>query len=179
MNWAGSAFAAAQTSFQLGSDIMKYTADYLNSKMKESQLKASERNYRKTADYYLKLMGVTQESGRMSREMRMIQLGQDIGNIATSAAGSGIDVSSRIVRKTSTDTARSAYNDAARLAENEKLSADDQMNQRLQAIDNALWSGYAAKIERHNRKLGVVGGALTTTAHFLSGVAGTAGVLAT
>lgn len=177
MNWAGFAFKCAETDFRLGADIMNITSGYLNSKMKESQLKAQKRNYEKAASYHERLAGRIQEMGRMSREQRLIQLGQDEGRIAASAAGSGIDVSSRTVKKVSMDTMRSAYNDAAQMARNEQQSSEDEMNQRLTAVQNALWTGYAAKVEKHNRNMAVVGGALGAFANWNSGMAGAAGSL--
>lgn len=177
MNWAGFAFKCAQTDFQLGADIMNITSGYVNSKMKESQLKSQKRNYEKEAEYHEKLAGRIQEAGRSAREQRLLQLGQDTGRIAASAAGSGIDVSSRVVKKTAADTAKSAYNDTMQMAKNEHEGAESEMNQRLTAVQNALWTGYAAKVEKHNRKMAVAGGALSATANWFGGMAGAAGSL--
>lgn len=174
MNWEGFAFKCAETDFRLGADIMNITAGYLNSKMKQSQLEAQKRNYEREASYHIRLAGRIQENGRMAREQRLIQLGQDEGRIYASAAGSGIDVSSRIVKKTVTDTARSAHNDAMQMARNETVGVEDEMNKRLTAIQNALWTGYAAKVEKHNRKMAVVGGALAAFSNWGSGMAGAA-----
>lgn len=177
MNWAGFAFKCAETDFRLGADIMNITAGYLNSKMKQSQLEAQKRNYEREASYHIRLAGRIQENGRMAREQRLIQLGQDEGRIYASAAGSGIDVSSRIVKKTVTDTARAAHNDAMQMARNEVVGVEDEMNKRLTAIQNAIWTGYAAKIERHNRKMAVAGGALEAFSRWNSGMASAAGSL--
>ena len=114
MNWAAFAFKSAQTDFKLGSDIMNITANYLTSLTKESSLKAQARNQRAEADNLLALAewhekqsGEIQEAGRLSREQRLLKLGQEKGQMTAGAAGSGIDVSSRIVRKAIGDTVKS------------------------------------------------------------------------
>lgn len=177
LNWAAAAFKCAQTDFQLGSDIMNVTANYMTSKAKEAQLRVQERNYRNQMAQAEKQAGRYQEAGRQAREQRLIKAGQDVGQINASAAGSGIDVTSKSVTKTVTDTLRSAYNDAATSARNEATAVQDAINQRQSAEENAIWTDYAARMERNNRKWGVVTGALSAAGNFAGGIAGAAGAL--
>lgn len=176
-NWAAFAFECAKTNFNLGSDIMNITANYLSSKTKQAQLEAQERNYREQMTQFEKQAGQYQKSGRQAREQRMIRAGQDVGQINASAAGSGIDVTSKSVAKTVKDTLRSAYNDTATSAQNEATAAQDAINASQTAEENAIWTNYAARMEKNNRKWGVVSGALSAAGNFVGGIAGAAGML--
>jgi hypothetical protein len=170
-NWVAFGFKCAQTDFKLGSDIMNVTANYLSSKTKQAQLEAQERNYREQMTQFEKQAGQYQKSGRQAREQRMIRAGQDVGQINASAAGSGIDVTSKSVAKTVKDTLRSAYNDAATSAQNEAIAAQDAINARQTAQENAIWTNYAARMEKNNRKWGVVSGALSAAGNWAGGMA--------
>ncbi len=171
LNWAGFAFKCAQTDFKLGSDIMNITANYLTSKTKEAQLRVQERNYRNQMTQSEKRAGRYQEAGRQNREQRLIRAGQDVGQINASAAGSGIDVTSKSVTKTVKDTMRSAYNDAATSARNEATAVQDAINARQSAEEDAIWTNYAARMEKNNRKWGVVSGALSAAGNWAGGMA--------
>lgn len=191
MNWAAFAFKSAQTDFKLGSDIMNITANYLTSLTKESSLKAQARNQRAEADNLLALAewhekqsGDIQEAGRLSREQRLLKLGQEKGQMTAGAAGSGIDVSSRIVRKAIGDTVKSAYNDVMVMAKNEQVQVQSEINEsassRADAVwarDAAEWTEFAASLERSNRKWGVVSGALGAAGNWAGGMAGAGSAL--
>lgn len=176
-NWAAFAFKCAQTDFKLGADIMNITGNYLTSKTKEAQLKVQERNYREQMTQFENQAGRVQEAGRQSREQRMIKAGQDVGHINASAAGSGIDVTSKVVTKTVQDTMRSAFNDSMTTARNEATAAQDAINQRQSAAENALWTHYSAKMEKSNRSWSTVSGALSAAANWAGGMADAAGSL--
>jgi len=94
-------------------------------------------NYDAMADYYLRQAGNFQMHGREERTMRGLELGQDKGRITAEAAGSGIDVTSRVVRKTLADTVKSAYHDFETSAWNEHQNAYGAMKQRAAAKTNA------------------------------------------
>lgn len=191
MNWAGFAFKCAQTDFKLGSDIMNITANYLTSLTKESSLKAQARNQRAEADNLLALAewhekqsGEIQEAGRLSREQRLLKLGQERGQMTAGAAGSGIDVSSRIVRKAIGDTVKSAYNDVMVMAKNEQVQVQSEINESASSRANAVWARdaaewteFAARLERSNRKWGVVSGALGAAGNWAGGMAGAGSAL--
>lgn len=191
MNWAGFAFKCAQTDFKLGSDIMNITANYLTSLTKEAALKAKSRNlgieaenWREQSTWSEKQAGELQKSGRAQRESRLIQLGQDTGAMFAGAAGSGIDVSSKVVGKTVADTARSAYNDTAQMAVNEQAEVQSKMNDASAARQNAIfteenqmWVDFAADLEESNRKWGVVAGALGAAGNWAGGMAGAGSAL--
>lgn len=170
-NWVAAAFKYAQTDFKLGSDIMNITADYLSSKAKESGLKAQVKNFKNQETDLIKTAGKIQRVGRQQREARLVQLGQEVGYIRAGAAGSGIDVSSRTVKKTISDTVKSAYNDAYVSAQNEYENAQDAINKAQSANESAIWSEYARKQEKNNRKWSVFSGALSAAANWVGGVA--------
>ena len=60
-------------------------------------------------------------------------------------------MTSKSVTKTITDTMRSAYNDAATSARNEATAVQDAINTRQSAEENAIWTNYAARMEKNNR----------------------------
>lgn len=191
MNWAGFAFKCAQTDFKLGSDIMNITANYLTSLTKEAALKAQSRNlgieadnWREQSTWHEKQAGEIQKSGRAQRESRLVKLGQDEGQIYASAAGSGIDVSSKVVGKTIADTNKSAFNDTIQMAQNEQVQVQSQMNEASAARQNAIfteenqmWTDFAADLESQNRKWGVVAGALGAAGNWAGGMAGAGSAL--
>lgn len=170
-NWAAFAFKCAQTDFKLGSDIMNITANYMTSKTKEAILDAQERNYLEQVTQAEKQAGRYQESGRQVREQRLVKAGQDVGQIYASAAGSGIDVTSKSVTKTVTDTMRSAYNDAATSARNEATAVQDAINVRQEAKENAIWTNYASRTERDNRQWALISGILSAAGNWHGGMA--------
>lgn len=171
LNWAGFAFKCAQTDFKLGQDIMNIGADYAASKAKEAQLKLQASNLKKSADDFQRKAGRVQEQGRQQREARMIQAGQDVGHIHASAAGSGIDVSSKTVQKTVRDTLAAAYNDAAVMATNEAEAAHDMQNRELEARSNKVWTEYNIGVEKQNRKMALVGGIMSAVSNWHGGMA--------
>lgn len=171
MNYAAMAFKMAQTDFQLGADIMSIMGNYLNSKMKESQLKAQGRNFGRQAEAALKTGENIAERYRYERAIIGEKLGDARGAINTSAAGSGMDVTtSRTVQKALKDTTRSAYRDMAISARNEaNAMANVQAGWRT-AKSNQLWTEVARKQEKTNRKYGVLSGVMSATARHVGGM---------
>ena len=172
MNWAAMAFKMAQTDFQLGADICNITANYLNSKMKESQLKSQVRNYGRQAEAALRTGEGIGESYRYERAIIGEKLGDARGAINSSAAGSGLDVTqSRTVQKALLDTTRSAYRDMAISARNEARQMMNVQAEWRTAKSNQLWTEIARKQEKTNRKYGVIGGVLSASARWVGGMA--------
>jgi len=204
MNWAGAGFAAGGTLMQVGSDLTAIGGMMIEGAAKQAQIAGNimasvskQLGYEMQAKAYgvaakdaVKAAGRVQEQGRLSRESRLVQLGQQKGRITTSAAGSGLDVSSRTVRKTFNDTIKSAYNDSAVIAENEKQAAQQKINDSITAQENKIWSEYNANVEQINQTLmfkqsdlqaqatrnNIIGGALSAGAHLFQGMAGAAAV---
>lgn len=197
-NWAafglGTAGTVLNTSAALidvGIKQMGYVAANISATGSKVQSMANQMTYRSQAKSFriaaqdaMKAAGRAQEQGRQAREMRLVELGQQKGRIVASAAGSGIDVSSRIVDKIMSDTIKSAYNDAKVLAMNEKQVADEKINESYalminadRAEANAEIEGInqnliAAQIRLNNRaaKLASRGGKLSAAATFISGM---------
>ena len=205
MNWAGFAFKCAATDFRLGQDLMNIGSVYLEGAQKKAQAaagimssqssqasyEAQAESFGKAADDALKASGRVQEHGRQARESRLIQLGQQKGAIDASAAGSGLDVSSRTVRKTVNDTVRSAYSDVAVMAENERQAAQENVSEQTSMKVNQIWAESNANQERINQdlmqnqmrlqdkaqRMQVIGGALSAAANWMTGTAGAGGSL--
>lgn len=94
-------------------------------------------NHDALADYYLRAARNFQMMGRDERGKRGLQLGQDKGRIMTEAAGSGIDTTSKVVKKAVEDTVRSAYHDYEMSAYNEWQAAFGAMKQKATEEANA------------------------------------------
>lgn len=177
MNYPAMVFKMAQTDFQLGADIMTITGNYLNSKMRESKLKSQVENLGRQAEATLKTGENIAERYRYERAVIGEKLGDARGGITASAAGSGLDVSSRTVLKAIVDTARSAYRDMEISADNE---ADDMRNVRAQwrsVKSNQIWSDIARRQEKINRKYGVLGGVISASSRWAGGMADSFGAL--
>lgn len=177
-NWTSFAFKSAQTDYEFGQDIIKIGANYSASKAKQAQLEIQAESFKKSAEDFNKKVGRIQEQGRVAREQRMIQAGQDVGRINAGAAGSGIDVSSNTVRKTVQDTMVSAYNDAAIMAQNEADAAHEMQNKELEQRFSKVWTEYNIGVEKVNRKLALVDGILTAASKAMSGAVSSGGYAA-
>lgn len=171
LNWAGSAMKMAETDFNLGKDIMNITSSYLSSKAKQLGLEIQARNYGRQADAMIETAGNIQTNARQMSEMRLVQLGQETGNINASAAGSGLDVSSQSVQKAIADTATSAWNDVRTINRNAQVEAKSAINGWLSAASNQAASKFAVKQEKMNRRWALWGGALSAAANWGKGMA--------
>lgn len=171
LNWAGMAFKMAETDFNLGADIMNITSKYLSSKARQISLEAQRRNYRRQADSAMKSAGFVQKNAEQMAEMRLVQLGQDKGRIDAQAAGSGMDVSSRSVVKTASDTARSAWNDVSVINMNAQNQAQGAVNQWLSSKSAEIGAKFAVRQEKQNRKWQLWGGILSAIADWHGGMA--------
>lgn len=170
LNWAGMAFKMAETDFNLGADIMNITSKYLSSKARQISLEAQRRNYRRQADSAMKSAGFVQKNAEQMAEMRLVQLGQDKGRIDAQAAGSGMDVSSRSVVKTASDTARSAWNDVSVINMNAQNQAKVAVNQWLSSKSAEIGAKFAVRQEKQNRKWQLWGGILSAAANWNAGM---------
>ena len=198
-NWASFGFGCAATDFQLGADLigigqtqLKFAAQnvqtyggIMQSMSNESTFKSQSASFRTAADDAEKAAGRAQEQGRQAREQTLVRLGQQKGRIVASASGSGIDVSSRIVDKVMKDTIKSAYNDTAVIAQNEKQAADQKTNEASAYRINAIMSEANAEIEGINQNLmfeqirlnnraarhAMIGGLMSAAANWSSGMA--------
>lgn len=134
-------------------------------------------NYDSLADYYLRAAGNFQMQGSDERGKRGLQLGQDKGRIMAEAAGSGIDASSKIVRKSIADTVKSAYHDYEMSAWNEWQNAYGAMQQRAAAKTNAANQRSIASWARgayDSLAAGVEDAGALTAKYYLEGTRGSA-----
>lgn len=205
LNWVGFGFQCAATDFQLGADLTKIGSTLLQGAAQEASIAGNitaswskEASYRSQAKSFetaaadaVKQAGRCQEQGRQSRESRLVKLGQDKGHIIAGAAGSGLDVTSSVVNKTMKDTIKSAFNDAAVIAENERQATQEKLNTASSMRINAIWAEHNANMEDINQQLmmnqmelsreatdnAVIGGALSAAGNFLGGMAGAGGAL--
>jgi hypothetical protein len=205
LNWAGFAFKCAATDFNLGQDLINIGATAMQgaaqqaqaaggvmaSMSNEASYKAQAKAFSKGADDALKEAGRVQEQGRLQRESRTVQLGQQKGAIISSAAGSGLDVSSRTVKKVVSDTVKSAYNDLDVMAENEKQATQAKINEQTAMKVNAIWAESNANQEKINQdlmfnqmelnrksiKMQQIAGAMSAASNWMNGMVGAGGSL--
>ena len=166
-NWAAFGLAETGAELQLGSDLVKigtmqlqFAATYVQAQgaiaqsiANQATYRSQAKSYRQAADDAMKAAGRAQEQGQQAREQRLVQLGQQKGRIVASASGSGIDVSSKVVDKVMKDTIKSAYNDTAVIAQNEKQAADQKINESYAMRINAERAEANAQIEGINQSL--------------------------
>lgn len=199
MNWVGFGFKCAAADFQLGADLIGIGSTMLQEAAQQAQiggniaaswakqtgLKMQSYNFEQQAKTATKEAGLVQEAGRQSRESRMIQLGNQKGHIVSSAAGSGIDVSSKVVQKVMDDTIKTAYADANTIARNEQSAVQQKVNEATSANMNKIWSEYNLKIEQQNERMmfeqsrlvskatdvSIIGGALSAVANWSNSMA--------
>ena len=198
-NWASFGFGCAATDFQLGADLigigqtqLKFAAQnvqayggVMQSMANASTYKSQAASFRTAADDAVRAAGRAQEQGQQAREQRLVKLGQQKGQIVASSSGSGIEVSSRVVDKVMKDTIKSAYNDTAVIAQNEKQAADQKINEASAYRINAIRAEANAEIEGINQDLmfeqirlnnkaarhAMIGGVLSASANWMSGMA--------
>ena len=197
-NWAAFGLAGTGAALNLGADIvnigttqLKFAAanvqaqgGIVQSIANQATYRSQAKSFRQAADDAMKAAGRAQEQGQQAREHRLVQLGQQKGQIVASASGSGIDVSSRIVDKVMKDTIKSAYNDTAVIAQNEKQAADQKTNESYAMMINAERAEANAEIEGINQNLiaeqiklnnraarhAMIGGILSASGSFLKGM---------
>lgn len=196
-NWCAFGFGAGGTALNtgaalvnIGTNALKYASANVSAASSMSQsianqatYKSQAKSFRTSADDAIEAAGRAQEQGQQAREQRLVQLGQQKGQIMASAAGSGIEVSSKVVDKVMSDTIKSAYNDAATLASNEKQATDDKINEATALRINANRAEANAEIEGINQNLiaeqiklnnraakhAMIGGILSAVGTFMSG----------
>lgn len=197
-NWAGASMGFAQMGCQLGANLASLGGVMLQGAAAQAQIGGNimasmsrqamyhnqTKNFLKAAKDCVKEAGRAQEVGRLMIQNRLVKLGADKGHIVASAAGSGLDVSSRTVQKTLKDNLKTAYADAEILARNEQEAAQQKINDSVTARENAVWSQYNENVEQINQNLlfaqsrlqekatrnQLIGGALSTVAGVLGGV---------
>ena len=197
-NWCAFGFGAGGTALNTGAAIvnigvnnLKYaaanmsaTGSMVQSIANQATYKSQAKSYRIAADDAMEAAGRAQEQGRQAREQRLVTLGQQNGQIVASAAGSGIEVSSKVVDKVMSDTIKSAYNDVKTLASNEKQAADEKVNEAYALMINADRADANAEIEGINQNLiaeqiklnnraaktAMIGGILSAAGTFMSGM---------
>lgn len=197
-NWCAFGFGAGGTALNTGAAIvnigvnnLKYaaanmsaTGSMVQSIANQATYKSQAKSYRIAADDAMEAAGRAQEQGRQAREQRLVQLGQQKGQIIAGAAGSGIEVSSKVVDKVMSDTIKSAYNDVKTLASNEKQAADEKVNEAYALMINADRADANAEIEGINQNLiaeqiklnnraaktAMIGGILSAAGTFMSGM---------
>lgn len=197
-NWCAFGFGAGGTALNTGAAIvnigvnnLKYaaanmsaTGSMVQSIANQATYRSQAKSYRIAADDAMEAAGRAQEQGRQAREQRLVTLGQQKGAIVASAAGSGIEVSSKVVDKVMSDTIKSAYNDVKTLASNEKQAADEKVNEAYALMINADRADANAEIEGINQNLiaeqiklnnraaktAMIGGILSAAGTFMSGM---------
>lgn len=95
---------------------------------------------RAAGDTAVRNIGVVQKQGMDTSVMRLGALGREISMQRVSAAGSGIDVGSRTVRKAAETSRANASWDVARIGESTKIAADNLNTQAETAYRNSAYA---------------------------------------
>lgn len=104
----------------------------------EGELAAGD--YRRAGDAAVKNIGIVQQQGLDSTTLRYNALNAEIAAQRVSAAGSGIDLSSRTVGKAEQTARKSAAWDVSRISEKTKTAADNYNTQAEMAYRNSAFA---------------------------------------
>lgn len=162
LNWAGFSADCVAADFDLGKNLTAIGTAYLKSSQgtaqtygnisssisKEAQYRSQAKAFRASAESATKSAGLAQEAGRQAIESTLKKLGDAKSAIVTGAAGSGIDVTSRTVNKTLSDTVKSAYSEAEVQARNEQQTVQAYLDAATSNKINAIWADSNANQEK-------------------------------
>ena len=104
----------------------------------EGELAAGD--YRRTGDAAVKNIGIVQQQGLDSATLRYNALNAEVAAQRVSAAGSGIDLSSRTVGKAEQTARKSAAWDVSRISQKTKIAADSYNAQAETAYRNSAFA---------------------------------------
>ena len=97
-------------------------------------------DYRRAGDAAVKNIGIVQQQGLDSSTLRYNALNAEIAAQRVSAAGSGIDLSSRTVGKAEQTSRKNAAWDVSRISEKTKIAADNYNAQAEMAYRNSAFA---------------------------------------
>ena len=104
----------------------------------QGQMQAGD--YRRAGDAAVKNIGIVQKQGMDSATLRYNALNAEIAAQRVSAAGSGIDLSSRTVGKAEQTSRKNAAWDVSRISEKTKISADNYNAQAEMSFRNSAFA---------------------------------------
>ena len=108
--------------------------------------------YRQDAKSYAATAGEYQREGNDEAYLRYQQLNYDVGRIRTAAAGSGIDLSSDVVKRTDAQTRAYADYDVTRIQRNAANKGQSAISQARNALINAAYATANGKLALANGK---------------------------
>ena len=150
------------------------------------QGKMQAADYRRAGDAAVKNIGIVQKQGMDSATLRYNALNAEVAAQRVSAAGSGIDLSSRTVGKAEQTSRRNAAWDVSRISERTKIAADNYNDQAEMAYRNSAFAqiagDYGAKMAKIqgdmnselaeiSGKFGMIRGGLNTITNIGKGIA--------
>ena len=140
---------ALQTDF-LSSAYQKQARMAASDALFQGQMQAAD--YRRAGDAAVKNIGIVQKQGMDSATLRYNALNAEVAAQRVSAAGSGIDLSSRTVGKAEQTSRRNAAWDVSRISERTKIAADNYNDQAEMAYRNSAFAqiagDYGAKMAK-------------------------------
>lgn len=129
---------------------------------------------RTAGDTAVRNIGIIQKQGMDASVIRLGALGREIAMQRVTAAGSGIDVGSRTVRKAAETSRTNASWDVARIGESTKIAADNLNAQAETAYRNSAYAtvnaDYFAKQAKVNSRLQARSAKINGTAGMLSNI---------
>lgn len=108
---------------------------------------------RRQGDAAVKNIGIVQQQGLDAATLRYNALGNEIARQRVSAAGSGIDLSSRTVGKAEETSRRNAAWDVSRISRSTKISADNLNEQAEMAYKNSAFATVSADYQGKMAKI--------------------------
>lgn len=151
------AFGVSATGLKFGSDLSSAYAygiqamgAYQSGKLSQWNYDQQAAAYKEDAASYMATAGDYQQEGLDQAFLRYQQLNEDVGRIRATAAGSGVDLSSDVVRRVDAQTRQNAAYDVNKIGQNAANKAQSAVYQARNALVNSAYATANGKIAYYN-----------------------------
>ena len=151
------AVGGATTGARFGSDLssayaygIKAIGAFQSGKLSQWDYDRQAAAYKEDAASYMATAGDYQQEGLDQAFLRYQQLNEDVGRIRTAAAGSGIDMSSDVVRRVDAQTRQNAAYDVNKIGRNAANKSQSAVYQARNALINSAYATANGKIAYYN-----------------------------
>jgi len=174
----GSKFDATKLGLGVTGDFLKFGSglsdaigQYAASSAKSFTSKMSARGYEEQAKMHARNVGAIQLETNDRIALRYDALKREISQQRVTAAGSGIDLSSRVVSRAETSSRLGARWDVDRIAKTGQARAYAENRNALAARKSSLWARAEARIAENNGNYGLANGIIGSIGRLSGGVA--------
>ena len=151
------AVGGVTTGAKFGSDLssayaygIKAIGAFQSGKLSQWNYDQQAAAYKEDAASYMATAGDYQQEGLDQAFLRYQQLNEDVGRIRATAAGSGIDMSSDIVRRVDAQTRQNAAYDVNKIGQNAANKSQSAVYQARNALINSAYATANGEIAKIN-----------------------------